>query len=124
MTTRDKILRTPGLARVLDGKPAILVIGSFDPLLALHAKRLADLSIQNEAKLVIAVTDPMNTVLSLGARQEMVAALDVVDFVVPHESGIQSAIPWQAIHDDTALHDLWTVDFKQHVRRRSQAMSV
>jgi hypothetical protein len=89
-------------------------------LLATHAERLTELSRLNHGKVVVAVTDPTNTVLSLAARLEMVAALDIVDFVLPHGAAIESAIPWAAVHDDTALHNVWSDSFKEHVRRRSQ----
>ena len=120
MNTRTKIVLQEDLDTFLSGAPAILVIGTFDPLLAAHAERLTELSRLNSGKVVVAVTDPTNTVLSLAARQEMVAALDIVDFVLRHGRGIESAHAWAAIHDDTALHNQWSDSFKEHVRRRSQ----
>ena len=120
MNTRNKIVAREDLASFLSGAPAILVIGSFDPMLAPLAARLVELSRPDEFKLVTAVScDPNGTVLSLGARLEMTAALAVVDFVLPYEFGLETAFPWTAIYDETALHARWSAEFKQHVRRRS-----
>jgi len=121
MNTRTKIIKLEDLEPFLGAAPAILVIGTFDPLLAAHSERVARLAKGNSAKVVIAVTDQANTVLSLDARKEMVAALSMVDFVLPHALGLESARPWTAVHDDTALHNIWAADFKEHVRRRSQS---
>ena len=111
MNTRSKILAS---AALID-QPAILVIGTFDPLLAAHAERLAELA-QPGAKLVVAVADSPNALLPLEARREMVAALRVVDFVVPLEPAASS---WAAIHDDTALHLRLAAEFRQHVLERT-----
>jgi len=120
MNTRTKIVSQEALIGLLNGTPAVLVIGTFDPLLAAHAERLADLSGPADAKIAVAVADAPDTLLSLDARKEMAAALSMVDFVLPHASGLETAYAWTAIHDDTALHNRWNVEFKEHVRRRSQ----
>ena len=117
MNTRNKIISLADLP----GSAVILVIGAFDPLLACHSERLAQLAGNQEAKLAIAITDPLEPLLERQARLEMVAALRVVDFVLPHEPGLETAFPWIAIHDDTALHARWSADFKDHVRRRSHS---
>ncbi len=121
MNTKHKILEGTELVEALGDSPAILVIGSFDPLQAVHADRLNELARPARAKLVVAVTDPPQTVLSLVARTEMVAALGMVDFVMSYQTGIEIAFPWASTHDDTALHNRWSADFKQHVLRRSKA---
>ena len=110
MNTRDKILDAP----------TILVIGTFAPLLAVHAARLADLK-HPDAKLVVAVSDTSDCLLERRSRMELVAALRMVDFVLPYATGLETALPWTAVHDDTALHATWLADFKEHVRWRSQS---
>lgn len=123
MNSRVKIVGQEKLAGLLDTSSPILVIGSFDPLLALHAERLAQVARSGASKLVVAVTEPSNApLLPSRARMEMVAAVGVVDFVLSYESGIETRFPWADLYDDTVLHDQWTADFKQHVRRRSQAI--
>src|ERR1700710_754695 len=115
MNTRTKIVQRQDLGALLNSAPAMLVIGTFDPLFAAHAARLTELAAGNNARVIVAVFDQPNTVLSLDARQEMAAALAVVDFVLPHGTGLETAYPWTAIHDDTALHNLWSASFKEHV---------
>jgi glycerol-3-phosphate cytidylyltransferase-like family protein len=126
MNTRAKLVKQQELEALLECAPAILVIGTFDPLLAVHADRMNELAEAEHARVVVAVADAdadadaPATLLSLTARQEMVAALRMVDFVLPYAAGLETALPWKAIHDDTALHHRWTADLKEHVRRRSQ----
>ena len=112
MNTRNKIVAIADLPP----EPATLVIGTFDPMLTVHALRLAQLT----HPLVVAVADLPKPILDSRSRQELVAALDVVDFVVPYESGLETAFAWAAIHDDTALHAEWSADFTAHVRSRSR----
>ena len=116
MNTRNKIVAQAHLPST----PAILVIGTFDPLLAGHAVRLARLA-QSNLTLVVAVTDETAALLPLNARMELVSALRMVDFVLPYTKGLEHAFPWVAIHDDCALHQQWRSDFQEHVRRRSQS---
>lgn len=124
MNTRDKIVAREDLASLLADSPAVLVIGSFDPMLAPLASRLTQLAQPARVKLVAGICDPPKTVLSLVARLEMTAALTVVDFVLPYSQGLETAFPWSTVYDDTTLHSRWSADFQEHVRRRSQPISV
>ncbi|HEY3741486.1 MAG TPA: hypothetical protein VGL53_16655 [Bryobacteraceae bacterium] len=124
MNTRVKIIDAEELSAILHNSSAILVVGVFDPLLAAHAERLAEIARPGASKLVVAVTDPLSAaLLPVRARMEMAAAVGVVDFVLSYESGIETRFPWADIYDDTAQHEQWSVDFIQHVRRRSKAIS-
>ena len=123
MNTRTKIVSQEDLPALLAGAPAILVVGSFDPMLAALAMRLHELAGTAEGKLVAAVCDAPEPVLSLESRLEMTAAVAVVDFVLPYSMGLETLCPWTAIYDDTALHNRWCADFQEHVRRRSQSAS-
>ena len=111
MNTRDKILEAA------PSGPAILVVGTFDPLLAAHSERLQQLA-KSGVKLAVAVADLPNALLPLQARREMVAALRVVDFVVPFDS--VTVYAWITVYDDIELHDRWAIEFNEHVRRRNQ----
>lgn len=68
------------LNRLLESRPAKLVRGHFDPLLAEHARRLS-----NAAKpgltLAVVITNPPHPLMAARARAEVVAGLEVVDYV-------------------------------------------
>jgi bifunctional ADP-heptose synthase (sugar kinase/adenylyltransferase) len=80
--TRTKIL-SPAEAESLRARAARLkvVTGYFDPLLAAHARRLAELKQPGETLLVV-VTEPEHPLLAAAARAELAAALAVVDCVM------------------------------------------
>ncbi|MBI5280582.1 MAG: hypothetical protein HY858_02785 [Candidatus Solibacter usitatus] len=80
MDTRAKIVPAAE-ARLLIPAGAIVAAGHFDPLLAVHAARLA--AARGQAPfLAVVVTDPPRPILPARARAELVAALRVVDLVV------------------------------------------
>lgn len=89
MDTRDKIL-TPAaaleIARAMraNGTPVTVVTGCFDPLLAGHARRLGEIA-GSGGFLIAVVTEPERPLLPARARAELVAALAMVDCVVPAE---------------------------------------
>ena len=86
MDTRTKILdaeraaAAAGAARGA-GKTVKLVTGTFDPLLAAHARRLREIAGEG-AVLFAAIQEPDAALLTAQARAELVAALGVVDYVV------------------------------------------
>lgn len=82
MDTRTKIL-SPAQAETLRARAARLkvITGHFDPLLAAHARRLAELKQPGETLLVI-ITEPERPILPAVARAELAAALAVVDCVM------------------------------------------
>ena len=86
MDTRTKILDADAAGRAADaarraGKSVKLVAGTFDPLLAAHARRLLEIA-SGDAVLFVAVREPARPLLRAQARAELVAALGVVDYVV------------------------------------------
>src|SRR5690348_1017409 len=89
MDTREKIVtpeRAAALAGQLRTKGSALkvVTGYFDVLLAEHVRRMRELA-DGTASLFVVVLDPPQPVLAARARAELVAALAVVDYVVPAE---------------------------------------
>ncbi len=93
MDTRHKIVepeRAAALARELrqNGLPLKVITGYFDVIVAEHVRRLREIK-DGSGKLLVVVLDPPDTVLSRRARAELVAALSVVDYVVP--AGEQAA---------------------------------
>jgi hypothetical protein len=79
MDTRAKIIDATQ-ARLIAGQGATVVSGYFDPLIAPHAERLAELKNDN-APLLILIATPADAILPARARAELVAGLAVVDYV-------------------------------------------
>ncbi len=106
MDTRSKILDPSSTLQRLSehDHPAVLIArGSFDILRAEHCRRLAREKAKSE-KLVVLVANeaedagtPRPTVLDARTRAELVAALQVVDYVVicgeAEAQGLISALP-------------------------------
>ena len=88
MDTREKIIGE-AQARSLAAAGAIVVSGYFDPLLASHADRLAQLK-QSGAPLLVVIASPANPILPAPARAELVAGLRAADHVT--EANIQPRI--------------------------------
>ena len=87
MDTRSKILDSSGALEHLSGRDHasfLIARGSFDILRAEHCRRLAQEKEEPEKLLVLVADDedPRRTVLDAQARAELVAALQVVDYVV------------------------------------------
>jgi bifunctional ADP-heptose synthase (sugar kinase/adenylyltransferase) len=61
-----------------------VVTGHFDPLLARHARRLNEIA-EPGGVLVTVVTESARPILEAKARAELVAALEMVDYVVVAE---------------------------------------
>lgn len=79
MDTRTKIVGADE-ARRIAAAGATVVSGYFDPLLASHAERLAQLK-RNGAPLLVVIASPPNPILPARARAELVAGLRVVHHV-------------------------------------------
>ncbi|MCW5981426.1 MAG: hypothetical protein KIT09_25295 [Bryobacteraceae bacterium] len=94
MDTRSKIVTIAEAAAALRSRgpaPAPRVAaGFFDPLLAVHARRLA--AAAEGGKLIVVVADPENPILPQRARVELVAALDCVEYVVPACGAAEDAL--------------------------------
>lgn len=90
---------------LLESRPAKLVRGYFDPLLAEHAQLLSNAAKPGLA-LAVLVTSPPHPLMTARARAELVAALAAVDYVAIAED---SAGP-------NARQDDITRRFIQHVR--------
>jgi bifunctional ADP-heptose synthase (sugar kinase/adenylyltransferase) len=90
MDTREKIIDTTQAGRLIaDG--AIVVSGYFDPLIASHAERLAQLKPVG-AKLLVLIASPENAILPAAARAELVAGLRAVDYVSELAEGLTPQI--------------------------------
>ncbi len=84
MDTRNKIL-TPAAALALSPpRPLVIVKGYFDLLRAGHVRELNEIRRRTSAATLLAVVLPLDHgLLPLAARAELVAALRMVDYVLP-----------------------------------------
>jgi len=87
MDTRLKILDEQQALEVANREPVSVVTGWFDPLLASHAQRLAEIRAASTGRLMAVVTDPDQPILAARARAELVAGLRVIDYVVVSQAG-------------------------------------
>ena len=86
MDTRSKIAALEEVAErvAANGKRVRLVTGLFDPVLAVHARRLRQLS-HPDRVLVVLLRSPERPLLDERSRAELVAALADVDYVLTGE---------------------------------------
>ena len=96
MDTRAKIV-DPGQARLIAAQDATVVSGYFDPLLASHAERLAELKNEN-APLLVLIATPADAILPPRARAELVAGLAVVDYVCETADGVAPHLSLEREH--------------------------
>ena len=123
MDTRNKIVDWPEAENLLrqrgrSGSPLKVVTGYFDPLLAAHSRRLGEIAGAG-GRLLVVLTSPDKPVLPARARAELVAALDVVEFVAlpPRESveGMLTAFPAASVLREEAADTRRTVELIRHV---------
>jgi bifunctional ADP-heptose synthase (sugar kinase/adenylyltransferase) len=122
--TRTKII-TPEAARALarGSRPAVLVTGHFDVLLAQHVRELRAVRDRlPDAILLVALSPPQQPLLESRARAEMAAALAMVDYVVSFDDqpfdSLLAAFPAERIVRLEAAHQLRMRDLTEHVHRR------
>lgn len=128
MDTRNKIIppdRAATLAGELRARGATLkvVTGYFDVLVADHIRRLREIADGSGAVFAL-VLDPPQPLLSSSARAELVAALGVIDYVVPAEEQAARELlshfqPGEIVREEPA--DLLRASrLTEHVQRRHQ----
>lgn len=113
MDTRTKIVSITDAARIA-GSGATVVSGHFDPLLASHAERLAELK-QEGAPLLVLIAAPENPILPARARAELVAGLAIVDYVAESDEGFAQQVRLEQ-EDEKRLQRLI-----EHVHARQRA---
>ena len=115
MDTRKKIISAGHAAQIAESG-ATVVSGYFDPLIASHAERLAQLKPVGERLLVLIAT-PADPILPAAARAELVAGLRAVDYVAELADGLTAHIRLER-EDDERYRALL-----QHVHARQKAAS-
>jgi len=126
--TRTKILRWPAdeseVRQRLAGEPALPVVaGYFDPLLASHARRLAEIA--GASRVIALVTSPARPLLPLAARTGLVAALAAVERAVevPPEAlwDVLRAVPPERLTLEQAADARRTEELVKHIHARQNA---
>jgi len=122
--TRTKIISPEQACALARGdRPAALVTGQFDVLLAAHVRELGRVreSLPGGV-LLVALAAPARPLLDVRARAEMVAALAAVDYVVSLEDrqmeGLVAAFPPERVVRLEAAHEQRMRELIQHVHRR------
>ncbi|HEV2448703.1 MAG TPA: hypothetical protein VGS58_22375 [Candidatus Sulfopaludibacter sp.] len=118
MDTRTKIVSCADLRGLVFGEVA-LVTGYFDILRASHIRALREI---RAGRLVAAVRPCAHSVLPLGARAELVAALRMVDYVVIADDReldtlVSELRPARIVHLEDADRER-TRELKRHVHER------
>ena len=106
-----------------EGRTLAAVTGSFDPVLAEHARRLVAAKGDADA-LAVVITNPRRMLLPARARAELVAALAVVDYVVLLEQDDPDFIEKlgaRRVERQESGHEQLTEELTKHVRSRQQA---
>jgi len=126
MDTRHKIIepeRALTLAKDLRATGVKIVTGYFDVIVAEHVRRLREIK-NGSGTLVVVVLDPPEPLLGGRARAELVAALGVVDYVVPADEQAARELlshfsASEIVREESA--DLLRVRrLSEHVKRRHQ----
>jgi hypothetical protein len=97
MNTRDKIIDATAAAKLADSG-AIVVTGYFDPLVASHAARLAELK-RGNVPLLVAISSPADPILPPRARAELVASLRTVDYVTEMSDRLAPQVNLEPEHE-------------------------
>jgi bifunctional ADP-heptose synthase (sugar kinase/adenylyltransferase) len=128
MDTRDKIIpldQVPELVAGLRARNSAvrIITGYFDVLVPEHIRRLREIA-DGDGVILVVIVDPPEPVLPGRARAELVAALAMVDYVIPAgEQAAQALLrhfhPAEIVREESA--DLLRARrLKEHVRRRNQ----
>jgi bifunctional ADP-heptose synthase (sugar kinase/adenylyltransferase) len=110
LDTRTKIHSYEDALESTRGKNARWVSGRFDPLLAAHAHRLAELSEGADLLIVTVMDTGPDSILPVQARAQLVAALASVDCVVIGRAPAQS----EDIADGTLRGELAERGLQRH----------
>ncbi len=125
MDTREKIVPLDKVAALLGTAPWVAVVGVFDPLTAVQACRLADISRNSGREIFAIVLEAHDTLLPADARAALVAALRVVQLVTTAEpQGWRSTLAGNTdirIIEDAEEERTRSAEFVQFILDRQQA---
>lgn len=100
------------------GLEIAVVTGFFDPLLAVHARRLAGIATPGRVVFVL-IADPPRPLLAAQARAELVAALAMVDYVIDSApADCFAVLAPDAVFREETLDERGSAEFIKHVQSR------
>jgi bifunctional ADP-heptose synthase (sugar kinase/adenylyltransferase) len=117
LDTRTKIVEFETAIERGRGLRTAVVTGYFDPLLAQHARRLSEIRDGCDT-LIVVLSNAPETILSSQARAELVAALEVVDYVVLPQFPTVADAPGIALFQEEEAHAAQFRRLVDQVRRR------
>jgi bifunctional ADP-heptose synthase (sugar kinase/adenylyltransferase) len=126
LDTRSKIVNPEAAADAArrahaERKRVKLVSGYFDPLLAAHARRLAEIA-DPGGVLFAVVGEPERPILAARARAELVAALAVIDYVIiagaAASDDLLKCLQPDEVYREEAADDRRAEDLLLHVHSR------
>jgi glycerol-3-phosphate cytidylyltransferase-like family protein len=124
--TRNKILTPAGVRAIEPARPLVVVKGYFDVLRAAHAREIDETRRRTGAATVLVIVLPLDHgLLSLRARAELVAALRMVDYVLPGDcEDLDRLVSWLGPAETVSLEDAdmrRARQLKEHVHRRQSS---
>lgn len=123
MDTRTKIVEAAVAEKRMGewlaaGAAVDLVVGTFDPLLAAHAKDL-EAAVRPGARVVVMLLNRAQSAMPRKDRLELVAALRIVDLVIG--DGVPQPPPQARVLDMRETHEQRAASFVEYVRQRNKA---
>jgi hypothetical protein len=115
LDSRTKIIDAAQAAGIAQSG-ATVVSGSFDPMVASHAERLAALK-QEGRPLLVLITTPPSPILDSRARAQLVAGLAAVDYVCDEPGNLAPQVALDQEHADRLTRLI------EHVHARQRAAS-
>ncbi len=122
MDTRLKIMEPAQVSARVHGE-VTLITGYFDVLTAAHVRRLREIAMSRaDSRLIVIVLDPPAALLAGRARAELLAGLDMVDYVIlpgarPLEHVLAELPAGEVVREESSDQERRR-DLIQHVQRR------
>jgi hypothetical protein len=121
LDTRFKIVSREAALERVRGKQVAIVTGYFDPLQVEHVRRLNEIRSSHEL-LIVLLADPPDPILDAASRAQLIAALDMIDYVVlPQECA--SSVDFEragrvSVYPEEAADEARFQRLLEHVHRR------
>lgn len=125
LETRTKIVDWESALDRARERRTVVVTGYFDPLLAEHARRLKEIRTGFD-RVIVLLSEPPAPLVDARARAELVAALDMVDYVVLPQRRASSDVEFERIANVSVFREEEADEARferlvEHVNRRHRA---